>query len=99
MENIILNANVYISLVGESSIFDVRAIEEIDKTFNGLFENTNEKISELKADDVTEIIYEVKYPVMREEGLMREFYEGLEVLLESLEDYNPHFTQVKGGLI
>ena len=99
MENIILNSNVYISLVGESSIFDVKAIEAIDKTFNGLFENTNEKISELKADDVTEIIYEVKYPVMREEGLMREFYEGLEVLLESLEDYNPHFTQVKGGLI
>lgn len=99
MENIILNANVYISLVGESSIFDVKAIETIDKTFNGLFENTNEKISELKADDVTEIIYEVKYPVMREEGLMREFYEGLEVLLESLEDYNPHFIQAKGGLI
>lgn len=99
MENIILNANVYISLVGESSIFDVRAIEEIDKTFNGLFENTNEKISELKADDVTEIIYEIKSPVMREEGLMIEFYEGLEVLLEALEDYNPHFIQVKGGLI
>ena len=99
MENIILNANVYISLVGESSIFDVRAIDEIDKTFNGLFENANEKISELKADDVTEIIYEIKSPVMREEGLMIEFYEGLEVLLEALEDYNPHFTQVKGGLI
>ena len=99
MENIILNANVYISLVGESSIFDVKAIEEIDKTFNGLFENANEKISELKADDVTEIIYEVKSPIMREEGLMIDFYEGLEVLLESLKDYNPHFIQVKGGLI
>ena len=99
MENIILNSNVYISLVGESSIFDVRAMKEIDKTFNGLFENTNEKISELKADDVTEIIYEIKSPIMREEGLMIEFYERLEVLLESLKDYNPHFTQIKGGFI
>lgn len=99
MENIILNSNVYISLVGESSIFDVRAMKEIDKTFKGLFEDINEKISDLRTEDITEIIYEIKSPIMREDGLMIEFYERLEVLLESLKDYNPHFTQIKGGFI
>lgn len=97
MDSRIINSNIYISFRGESSLFDDKTKDQINKTFNGLFEETSNKISDLKVNETTEIIYEIKTPIMKEENIMREFFEKLEILLESLNDYNPHFTQFKGG--
>lgn len=97
MDSRIINSNVYVSLRGESSLFDEKTERQIGEIFNGLFEESSSKVSDLKVDDTTEIIYEIKTPIMKEENIMREFFEKLEILLESLSDYNPHFTQFKGG--
>lgn len=97
MERRIINSKLYISFRGDSSLFDDITKKEIEKTFKCLFKETSSKLSDLKSDEITEIIYEIKTPIIKEETLMREFFEKLEVLLESLSDYNPHFTQLKGG--
>lgn len=90
-------SSLHISISGTKSELDNNAKEKIEHTFKSLFNELANKVSE--ADDsierITEIIYEIKTPIIQDPSMTGEFFENLEVLFYELIDFNPHFTKFR----
>lgn len=97
MDSCIRDSSLYISIGGDSSFIDNNTRKEIEDTFEGIFEQSFVKVSDVEMSDEIEMIYEVKTPIIRNENLIKEFYNKLETLLEELSDFSPHFTQYERG--
>ena len=50
MKGYIKDSNLYISIGGDSNIFDTKARKEIDNTFKEIFENSFRKLSDIQVD-------------------------------------------------
>lgn len=97
MKDYIKNSNLYISIGGNSNMFDTKARKEIDNTFKEIFKNSFRKLSDIQVDSESEIIYEIMVPAINDENLIMSFLKKTERLLEELDDFNPHFTQYERG--
>lgn len=93
----VLQSSLFIAFFGKTSEFSGNQREKLEKTFNCLFEGKAELVSETKdnSEQVQELIYEVKTPIMYDETLMKDFFENLEILFYELIDFNPHFTSFR----
>lgn len=90
------DSSLHLVIVSKSSEFRKEEEDRVNKAFKELFENNYEEVSRAIDDEQEiEIIYSIQMPVFEEEAANREFYENLEVLLEELRDYSPHFTQFR----
>lgn len=67
----------------------------IEKIFAELFEESAVLVSDARGDLEAEIIYEIKTPVVNDDEMTKEFFSSLEVLLDELKEFNPHFTQFR----
>lgn len=97
MSNCISGSNLYIYVGGDSSFIDNNTKKEIEDAFEEIFETSFVKVSDIRMSGKVEMVYEIKAPIIKNEGLTREFYRKLEMLLEKLSDFNPHFTQYERG--
>lgn len=97
MKGYIKDSNLYISIGGDSNMFDTKARKEIDNTFEKIFENSFKKLSDIQVDSESEMIYEIMVPAINDENLIMSFLKKTERLLEELNDFNPHFTQYERG--
>ena len=93
--DVIINSNLHIAIQGDISIFTHKNEAHIERTFKEIFE-TSKKISDVSADDYREIVYSINTPLLKDDKYLDEFYSDLEILLDELKDYNPHFTQFGG---
>lgn len=91
------DSNLYISIGGNSNMFDTKTRKEIDNTFEEIFENSFTKLSDIQVDSESEIIYEIMVPAINDENLIMSFLKKTERLLEELSDFNPYFTQYERG--
>lgn len=89
------NSSLHIALSGKASDLDDKIKKKIDYTFNSLFEDSSEIVSSVEVTTEGELIYEIKTPVVNDKDITREFFENIEVLLDELTEFNPHFTQFK----
>lgn len=91
------NSNLHLVLSSNSE--DLCEVEErkVDYLLKDLFGQTFTKMARIdnSAEDV-EIIYSIQKPVFTEHSIMKTFYFDLEILLEELREFNPHFTQLRG---
>lgn len=94
MESMI-NANLHIAIQGNVNIFTKENEKHINKTFKEIFE-TSKKVSDVSADDYREIIYSINTPLFKNDKFFEELYSDLEILLDELKEYSPHFTQFGG---
>lgn len=94
MESII-NSNLHIAIQGSIEMFTKENEAHIDRTFKEIFE-TSKKVSDVSADDYREIIHSISTPLFKNDKFFEELYSDLEILLEELKEYNPHFTQFGG---
>lgn len=90
-------SSLYVAVAGNVTTLGDREKLDVHKVFVDIFEDTASKVSDVKQDDEVEVVYEIKTPVVTDDVMVREFYESLEVLLEELSEYDPHFTQFKRG--
>lgn len=97
MENYIKNSSFYIAIGGDSNIFDKDTKNKIYNTFERIFENSFNKISDIHIGSESEMIYEIKTPVINDENLTVDFLKKTEKVLEELSEFNPHFTQYERG--
>lgn len=97
MSNCISGSNLYIYVGGDSGFIDNNTKKEIEDAFEEIFETSFVKVSDIRMSGKVEMVYEIKAPIIKNEGLNREFYRKLEMLLEKLSDFNPHFTQYERG--
>lgn len=91
----IINSNLYIAIQGSIEMFTKENEAHIYKTFKEIFE-TSKKVSDVSADDYREIIHSIITPLFKNDKFFEELYSDLEILLEELKEYNPHFTQFGG---
>lgn len=90
------NSKLHIVITGAANEIDDKVKSKVNHIFNSLFNESAKKVSEVSESRDVELIYEVQTPVFKDEYIMKEFYENLEVLLDELKDFHPHFTQFKG---
>lgn len=95
MVNAMRNSSLHIALSGTDSELDDKARNKIKYTFESLFDDSAEEVSDTEDSTISEIIYELRTPVVQDEYMTKEFYENLEVLLYELIEFNPHFTQFR----
>lgn len=88
-------SSLYIAIVGTADELNDKTKEKINLAFEDIFDGKVKKISDVKEDLDNEVIYEVFTPVVNDEALTKEFFEGLEILLEELREFDPHFTQIR----
>lgn len=91
----LISSNFYISIQGSVDIFDQVSINHITKTFEEIFPKY-EIVSDVSTEDYKEVIYSINTPLLKDGEALKEFYCDLEILLEELKEYNPHFTQFGG---
>lgn len=91
------NSSLYIFISGKESELGDKAKEKMEHTFKSLFSELATKVSDErdKVEQVIEIVYEIKTPIIQDESLVKEFFENLEILLDELSEFNPHFTQFR----
>lgn len=97
MNKNIRDSSVYISISSNTATIDESVKDYIDSIFKELFNSSAHKISDISAGSDTEIVYEIMSPIIDNDSIVKEFFENMEILLEELKDYNPHFTQHKRG--
>lgn len=90
------DSSLHVVITGPTSEIDDNVKDKINGTFNSLFNDLAKKVLEMNESEDVELIYEVQTPVFKDGYIAREFYENLEVLLDELKDFNPHFTQFRG---
>ena len=90
-------SNMYIAISGNDTDLDEKNIKHVDKVFNEILEGQCNVVSDIQHKDVIEIVYEIKIPMISDNGIIREFYESLEILLDELSEFEPHFTQFEKG--
>ena len=88
-------SSLYIALAGTISSLDNKAKAEVENVFKDVFNEAAVKLSDIQESGEVELVYEIQTPVIKDDTLVKEFYENLEVLLEELKEHNPHFTQFK----
>lgn len=93
------DSSLYIAISGSVNMLDKPTKERIELVFSDIFNNSAKKVSEVEVDvdGDSEMIYEIPTPIIKDDILVKEFFEDLEVLLEELKDFKPHFTQFKRG--
>lgn len=95
MVNIMRNSSLYVSISAKESELDKNSKNKIKHTFKDLFEESAKLVSEISYSSESELIYEIKTPVIQDDQLTKELYENLEVMFYELAEYNPHFTQFR----
>jgi len=91
------DSNLYIAIAGDKTALNKDARKKIAATFDNVFTSSAKKISDVTEDEVTELVYEIQLPLNKEDVIYRDFYSNLEVLLEELSGYCPHFTRFAKG--
>lgn len=90
-------SSIHVALVSKRETINDYDKETIDYIFSEAFgEDHQNKVSEAVADHHVEIIYEVKTPIMKNDDIFDEFYKDLRFVFSELQEYSPHFTQLKG---
>lgn len=87
--------SLHVVITSSSSELDKKNETKINDVFSELFNNSYKLVSRVQDSSIIELIYEVQTPIFDDEDMAKEFYENLRVLLEVLQDYNPHFTQFR----
>lgn len=88
-------SSLYIVITGSLTEIDIYSYERISNTFEDLFGDSTERVSSVKTSENTELIYEIRPPIFVDDETFREFYSDLEVLLDELKEFDPHFTQFR----
>lgn len=88
-------SSLYIAITGDSEDLTSSEKSRIKTLFSGLFEKSARKVSDVAESKFAEIVYEVDKPLLRDKESLEEFFSSLEVALEELKEYNPHFTHFK----
>lgn len=91
------NSDLHIAVAGSETILDSNARKKISSAFSDVFEGSAKKVSDVIEANFVELVYEVKAPVVNDSELIQEFFESLEIVLDELAEFNPHFTQLKHG--
>lgn len=97
MSNLMRESSLYISIGGESNIFNEEVKDYIDFIFKENFGKSSKKKTEANSDNIIEIVYEICLPIVSEDYQTKVFFEKLENVFEDLGEYHPHFTQYKRG--
>lgn len=87
--------SLHVVITSSPSELDDKSESKIDAIFNELFINSYNLVSRVKESSIIELIYEVQTPIFDDENMSEEFYNNLRILLEILQEYNPHFTQFR----
>lgn len=91
------DSNLYIAIEAKTEELTISRKEEVHKVFEEIFESSFEVVSDVTESDTVEVVYSIRTPIVKDDVLVKEFYENLEILLEELEEYYPHFTQFNRG--
>ena len=91
------DSNLYIAIEAKTEELTISRKEEVHKVFEEIFESSFEVVSDVTESDTVEVVYSIRTPIVKDDVLAKEFYENLEILLEELEEYYPHFTQFNRG--
>lgn len=89
------NHSLHIVITNSLSELDKKSESKIDDVFDDLFNSSYKLVSRTQESAIVELIYEVQTPIFNDEVIAKDFYEDLRILLEVLQDYNPHFTQFR----
>lgn len=90
-------SSLHVAVAGNLTNLDKKRRDKVESVFKDIFASSASKISEAEEENEVELVYEIKTPIIKDENLLQEFYENLEVLLEELREFTPHFTQFKRG--
>ncbi len=90
-------SSLYIALAGPQTVLDKHGLSKVDKVFKEIFGDSSKKASVAQEEEEIEVVYEIQKPIVQDEILMKEFFENLEIILEELQEFTPHFTQLKRG--
>lgn len=91
-------SSLHLAIISSTYDFNKEKEKRAQYVIDSLFPESNSIVSKVEGDGSysnIEIIYEIQKPVFSDENTSREFYENLEVLLEELKEYYPHFTQYR----
>lgn len=91
-------SSLHLAIISNTYEFTKDKEKRVNYVMESLFPEQNKVVSRVSgksSDSNIELIYEIQRPVFNEETATKEFYENLEILLEELREYNPHFTQYR----
>ena len=97
MVKVMRNSDLHIAVAESEAVLDSKARQKIDSAFSDVFEGSAKKVSDVTEAHFVELVYEVKAPVVNDNELVQEFFESLEIVLDELAEFTPHFTQLKLG--
>lgn len=89
------DSSLHIALSARESGLCKESQDKIKHTFESLFKDSADLVSIVKVSSDSEIIYELRTPIVHDESMTKEFFENLEVLFYELIDFDPHFTQFR----
>lgn len=98
MMNIMRDSSLYIAVEMNAATMTKEVKSEVDNTFKNILGESVTVVSDVKDENIVELVYRIKTPIINDGVLVDEFFENLEILLEEIQEYNPHFTQFRGGI-
>ena len=87
-------SDLQVALFGRRSELDENSRKKIEDTFYSLFEDQATLVSDTHdyAEQVDELIYNIRTPIIQDDEMMRDFFSNLEILFEELTENRPYFT-------
>lgn len=89
------DSSLHIALSAKEGELCKDSQDKIKHTFESLFKDSSDLVSLVTVASDSELIYEIRTPIVHDESMTKEFFENLEVLLYELIDFDPHFTQYR----
>lgn len=89
-----VESSIHVAFFGKLSELNDKSFEKIKKTFKRLFGSQALMVSNVEdvSEQVKEIVYEIKTPIIQDENMLRDFFDKLESLFNELKDFSPCFT-------